>query len=486
MDNDILPLGARDDGEWAAPPIAPLELGRFARAEREGWPKSNLWVSARKAIDSLLDWLRLERHGEISQLTNAQKANAADPAVGWGVAYASGVSAAVRVEVERLRQYRQGRALPDWKDGTTLQQWLLLLGITPQNRDTEKLPYYVLLVGTPAQISFEAQYELDRLRAVGRLDLGDDAAAYRAYVDTLIAHETARLTARSATLIATRNGGDQATALSANHLIPKLYDELQANANGYALQKHDGLNQATLKAALRPANGDPSPALFFLASHGLTRAAGHAELLATQGAWIGSEWHKGLPNPSPASVSLTGAQVGADFCAPGSAIFALACFGAGTTPASDYARYYNKLYPQRPPLPEQNAAQPFTAALPQRLLGARVSGQPASALAYVGHVDLSWSDSFWDAAKGRADLTLWSEFSRRLLTGQTVGMALDRLADRVNDDNQAIATALESRAISDETHLLTTAGKAWISRNNTRGFILLGDPAVRLEQVLKE
>lgn len=477
MPNEIIPLGVTPDGEFVVPPTSIQDFGRMAQAEAED-PPQGIWATAQRVVDSLLQFFGLDHMGDVADLTPEQKRNPADPNVGWGLVFAKDTPPEVRAALKPLLAHRAGRELADWDTGKALKFWLAKEGITPQERDTTNLPYYLLLVGNPQQIPFEAQYELDRLRAVGRLDLGTEASAYQTYVASVLAHEAQPQTAPIAVFAAARNGPrDDATQLSGDHLIPGLVKTFQAEANlKHTLQLLDAPTLPTLKQALRPADGGPSPALVFVAGHGMTLKPNDAQLQQLQGAWLTSEWQRGYPKPKPLESCLTAAHVGPDFCAPGSVIFSLACFGAGTTPTSEYARFYNRLHLDA--LETQHAPAPFTAALAQKLLSYQHQGQPAAALAYIGHVDLSWGSSFWDADNGKPRLLLWETFTRRLLNGDTVGMAADRLADEVNDYHQQLANLAEANAKDDAT--LREAGWAWIGRNNARGFIILGDPAVRL------
>ena len=54
--------------------------------------------------------------------------------------------------------------------------------------DPRRVPYYLLLAGSPDQVPFEVQYQLGVSYAVGRLDLGD-AEACAAYAASVVAAE---------------------------------------------------------------------------------------------------------------------------------------------------------------------------------------------------------------------------------------------------------------------------------------------------------
>ncbi len=475
----IAPIGAQASGQPAAPAVSYAELARMAKHETED-PADPQLALDRALTDRLVESAQARMLGEIGELGREELINPADPEVGWGLVFYEDIPQAVRDALEPLRQHRQGRLLPDWGALHTYRGWLRDQGINITNRDTRDLPYYILLVGRPDQILVEYQYELDRIRAVGRLDLGDDPAVYRAYVETVLACEKAPPVARRVLFAAARTPGDDSTYLSADHLVPALAalpdEDKDLQPLGYQAQHLDAARRAQLKAALCADAGGHAPALAFLATHGVSFDAGHAQQVAEQGGWICSDWQGG---PVPRQAYLAAADVGPDFYAPGSIIFSLACFGAGSSRKSEYARYYNLLDPQEK-LDEQVASRSFVAALPQRLLTYRHGGQPAGALAYIGHVDLSWTSAFWDAEKKQADVALFESLVRRLLLGDTVGMAMEKFAQVVNDFNGALTSFMGHSGkldISDEK----AVGEVWIGRNNAQGFIVLGDPAVRVD-----
>ncbi len=55
--------------------------------------------------------------------------------------------------------------------------------------DPREMPFYVMLVGTPEQIPYYFQYQLDVMRGVGRLDFGSDVDAYDRYARAVVASE---------------------------------------------------------------------------------------------------------------------------------------------------------------------------------------------------------------------------------------------------------------------------------------------------------
>jgi hypothetical protein len=473
----ILPIGVWDDGRPAVPEVTAAALARMARAEVEGAASGKV-ASGSQLIDASAAWLKEKRLGYVGQPGPAWR-DPTDPTVGWGVVFANPVLAEVRQALEPLRERRKGKVLPDWKAGHPAITWLRHQGITIANRDPTVLPYYILLVGTPKQIRFEDQYQLDRLRAVGRLDFGDDVEAYKSYVETVLAQEAHPTIGKRVVVSAARNN-DEPTRLTADYLAPAIANHVRtAPALAAYRDAVQLLNKATceeIRAALRPDAAGHAPALAFIAGHGLRSTDADK-----QGAWIGSEWDQPAGGAIPEAALLTGAAVGPGFHAPGSILCSPACFGAGSPAESEYARTFNAVVTDpKERLEETLAAEPFVARLPKRLLSFRQAGAPAACLAFVGHVDVSWPTAFYDFKQDKADPWVFREFAEAILQGDTVGMATEVFA-RLHDDENAKLTARTSRTgkldISDEP----AVAQAWIDRNNARGYIVLGDPAVRID-----
>ena len=98
----------------------------------------------------------------------------------------------------------------------------------------------------------------------------------------------------------------------------------------------------------------------------------------------------------------------------------------------------------------------------------------------MGHVDVSWPTAFYDFKADKADPGVFCNFVEAILSGDTVGMATEVFA-RAHDDQNAKLTERTSMAgkldVSDEP----VVAQAWIDRNNARGYIILGDPAARID-----
>lgn len=397
--------------------------------------------------------------------------------VGWGIVTAPDVDAAVLAALEPLLARRRRQAGDRFRhlvveDGEDADTFLVRYGATPTVVDPRVVPYYLLLVGDPRALPFDLQYQLGVAYAVGRLDL-PDAAAYAAYAASVLAAEDRDATpaaaprgARSARLFGPRNPDDTATDLSSRLLLAPLLDEVGRSASAWSVQPDAG--EAATKERLRTLLHAPDgPDVLFTASHGL--GGPQATALGLGGALVCQDW----PGPVEQRGPLTSAQyLAATDVDPATAVrprvvLAFACYGAGTPRYSDY--------PAGPGATlVEIAAQDATAPLPARLLGHPAGG----ALAFVGHVDRTWSCAFlWHGTTAQTGAFRGALLG--LLDGRRVGHALEELTSRY----ASLATLLTARVDASER-----LGKPfpdadlvalWTAVHDARGLVVLGDPAVR-------
>ena len=184
---------------------------------------------------------------------------------------------------------------------------------------------------------------------------------------------------------------------------------------------------------------------------------------------------------------LAGADLAGRRFLPGGVWLAVSCFGAGTTERSDYYHWLDTLRRAgrvgnqiEHVLDTLAHARPFVAALPKAALAS-----PGGPLAFIGHVDLAWAYSFFslDDQPTRRPGRFMSVL-RSLLHGERAGAAMRALSglfDEVNTELTALdheharagRPPLDDRARARRGHL-------WMLRQDLAGYVLLGDPAVRL------
>jgi CHAT domain-containing protein len=406
---------------------------------------------------------------------------------GWGVIFARDADREIREALEPLLRHRQrqaGRKLERrfrelsgeaglWR-GESKIDFLHRYGIGHGPPDPDKLPYYLLLVGSPAEISYEFQSQLDVQYAVGRLCL-DSPAAYQRYAEAVVAAETRGTDQpRRAAFFGVENADDRMTFLTSEYLIRPLAEKLRLECGGSgsrpAWDIETVLGEEARKDRLAGFLGGPQlPALLFTACHGVAFPSGDRRQLGHQGALLCSDW----PGPAawgaggqrelPEEHYFSGDDLPSDARLAGLIAFNFACYGAGTPQCDSYR-------PADEGGARALAPRDFVARLPQRLL-------EQGALAVVGHLDRAWGYSFiW---KGTDDIRVFEQACQRLLGGYPVGFALDAFHFKfaeLSADLMAERVRIDSGKGPDESLLASL----WTAAQDARNYVILGDPAARL------
>lgn len=338
--------------------------------------------------------------------------------------------------------------------------------------DPKRFPYYVLLVGSPEELPFRFQYQLDVQYAVGRLHFAT-LEEYAQYAQSVVASEKGEVAlAKRAVFFATQNPDDPATRRAADELVLPLVGSLNAEERAKGWQFETVVGAQATKARLGALlGGDETPALLFTASHGAEFDKVDPRQLRHQGALICQDW----PGPNgwrhralPPDFYFAGDDVGSDARLLGSMAFHFACFGAGTPRLDDFPHERGG----------QSAIAPhaFVSPLAQRLLGHPKGG----ALAVIGHVERAWTYSFSDSYGARSVETFDSALRRVLLAGAPVGWALEFFNNRYAELATGLTEDLENIRWQNNPPDDYTLTSRWTEHNDARSYVILGDPAARL------
>ena len=462
------------NGEYALPPISGEELSRFITGES---PPENL------------SELRFRHQHRTGQHLGVKEG--VDPArleeAGWGVIFPYNANPAIKEALGELLELRCQQAGQYFKiyAGTDKQgggyrpnesknEFLARNGAGPGPADPERVPYYLLIVGSPQEIPYRFQTQLDVQYSVGRVYF-DTLDEYASYARSAVAAETGEVKlARQAAFFSPSNPDDVATRLSTEALVGPLANKFAANKADWQVNAYlsDKATKAQLGGLL---GGAQTPAVLFTANHGMCLPAGDAGQLSRQGALICQDW----PGPKawngkgaiPEEFYFAGDDLAPDANLSGLVAFFFACFGAGTPHQDEYSKWF--LNDQA----EAIAPYPFLSRLPVKMLGHPGGG----ALAVVGHVERAWSFSF-DWPEAGAQLAVFESTLQRLLDGHRVGSACEYFNERYAELSTVLSDELEEIEFNKKVDPYRLAG-LWTANNDARGYAILGDPAVRLPVV---
>lgn len=369
-----------------------------------------------------------------------------------------------RSQAAKVREHRYRELV---HRGESKGRFLARQGVAPGPADPDQCPYYLLIVGSPEEISFRFQYQLDVQYAVGRIHF-DTLEEYARYAESVVTAETGSApAARGVSFFGVANPDDAATQSSLRKLVTPLAAKISHGWKNWPVETVLG-PEATKTALAERMGGGLTPSLLFTASHGLGFDPSDPRHVPHQGALLCQEW----PGPRawrgkiPADHYLAAEDI-ADAATPAGLIaFHFACYSAGT-PLHDSFKMNGE---QRP-----IAAESFVSRLPLRLLGHPRGG----ALAVIGHVDRAWSFSFdWSGAKNH--LQVFESALGRLLEGYPVGAAMEyfnqhyaELFTDLTEEREEVrwGAAPDYLCLSD----------LWTAAHDARSYVVLGDPAVRLD-----
>jgi len=406
--------------------------------------------------------------------------------VGWGIIFPANAQPGVKEALKPLLDLRQkqvttGGTAPfkiyegaeGYQPGMTARQWLAARGVSLNIVDPALgVPFFLLLVGTPDEIPFEFQYQLDIFWAVGRLQLAAPED-YAQYAKSIVAYETAAAVPnlRQLAVFAPEHEFDKATQMFNSMVAKPLVDGIppwgkigQRQKFGIVSYLADDAKKGALADILRGKAGGGPPALLLSGSHGMSFRADDARQPGMQGALVCSDWEGS--GPINEKHWFAAQDVPADAKVQGLIHFFFACFGAGCPQFDNFNRMAAA--------PKQIAPKTMLARLPQALLAHKNGG----ALATLAHVDRAWAYSFV-SDRGGAQLQGFRDVIGRLLRGDRVGQATDQFNVRWAALSTELSDSLQDKQLGKQVADAELASR-WVARDDARNYIIFGDPAVRL------
>lgn len=401
---------------------------------------------------------------------------------GWGIIFPQNLDSRIRSALEPLIELRRKQVgdpglfrifegPAGYEDGDTVRSWLDKFRVGLATVDPALgVPLYLAIVGTPEQVPFEFQYLLDAYWCVGRICF-DSPEEYRAYVEGVVAYETAQSVAHAKRIAVfnTRNLGDRATGLLHNQVALPFVDgagprrPLGAN-QGFRMQSllSDDATKDNLTSLLRgKADGGP-PALLFTGSHGVGFDPSDPRLRSSQGAILCQDWEGG---PIADTHYFAAADLAGDSNLNGLIHFFFACYGGGCPEFDNYSRLADGG-------PRRIAPGPLVARLPQAMLA-------RGAQAVLAHVDRAWTYSF-QAGRSAPQIQEFRDVMVRVMKGERIGQCTDQFNLRWAVLSAELADLQGQRAILPGQVSDAVIANRWVARDDARNYVILGDPAVRL------
>lgn len=380
---------------------------------------------------------------------------------------------------ERFKIYEKGAG---YRPGESKADFFQRHKVSRGPADPEQMPYYVMIVGSPDDIPFGFQYQLDAMRGVGRIHF-DTPEEYAQYAHNVVLAETGHVKLpRQATFFGVANPDDGATQLSAKYLIGPLHERMkQKQPFGRTIDEGGGVKrkimldwqfeqfiaeQATKVQLAKLLGGDQTPAVLFTASHGIEFPLNDPRQIAHQGALLCQDW----PGPNqwrgeiPQDLYFAGDDLTSATNVLGLVALLFACFGAGTPQLDQFAKQAFK--DERAQIAPHN----FVGALPKSLL---LQG----ALAVVGHVERAWGYSI--EASGADETGVFEDAMRALLSGDRVGWITESMNLRYAALATELTTDLEELEWDEDYIDDYDLAQKWTMHNDARGYVVIGDPAVQ-------
>jgi Peptidase family C25 len=392
---------------------------------------------------------------------------------GWAVIFGASVDQKIRTNLSPLIDRRKGQVGDDTlfkildppAHGQSAADWLLTQHTSLNVVDPSKgVPYYVMIVASPEEISFEFQFELDLYWGVGRLWL-ENPADFECYAQSVVAYETQSKVPSSRKMVLFApdyNGKDNgATKLMTGNLVNPLIQTPVGQAERFKLQSFLGATatKSNLNDIFAGADPDGPPALLFTGSHGLLKLPTSKELADAMGAIVCQDW-KGDPNPPLDDSYYAAWDLPKNAKVHGMVHFLFDCYGLGWPKNDTYSSQRKEISPT-----------PMMARLPQALLG-RENG----ALAILGHIDRAWSYSY--EAGGQPQDQSFRDVLTKLMNGYRFGSATDQFNFRWAALSIPLADTLQK--MQTRRGLDQQAAQQWVARDDARNYILHGDPAIKL------
>ncbi|MDJ0837227.1 MAG: caspase family protein [Acidobacteriota bacterium] len=355
-----------------------------------------------------------------------------------------------------------------YQDGETALQFLNRRQAPAFEAEPDTVPYYLLIVGPPERIGFDFQCELDVAYAVGRICF-DRPEDYTHYAQNVLRGEATMIPNEPDVAVFGVQNGDHLTEMASESLLIALNDKINTKRESgritWSLTPYVA-GEATRDCLSRLLGGVQTPSLLLSVSHGISIRKSAEKRIRMQGGLICSDWNK-QEGPKKREDCFFAEDLPEDADLTGLIALLFACYSAGT-PEFDQTQTPGSK-------PRRLHKVPLVSSLPKAML-AHQNG----ALAVIGHVDQCFQFSFLQEAGG-GQVSHFTSLLMRLASGQPVGYAMEHFNRRFAAVSARLAGQLMAPGTEDKQAQLTR----WLAWQDSRSYIVLGDPAVHLPLAAK-
>ncbi|MGH8903430.1 MAG: hypothetical protein ACRDYA_17600 [Egibacteraceae bacterium] len=349
------------------------------------------------------------------------------------------------------RYLRDGRVLP-----------VAVSGSDP-GTGSGRLPHYLLIVGSPAVIPWDLQFQLNVGRAVGRLDLPEEALAR--YIDALLTdwHDSA-VQATDPVVWTTEHSVDDITWLMRHAIAEPVSKLLREDRQIGDRVRHLAGEQATA-ARLRDALAETPPGYVLTTSHGMTGPVSDPDAMRRDLGLLVDAAHN-LVRPE---------DLLAAWQPDGVVWYAHACCSAGSNATTRFRGLVEPRSAVEQVLEAIAGLGPIASPFPTALLSA---AKPARV--FIGHVEPTFD---WTIQRPETDQPLTGALREALYTRlhlalpDPVGLAFQRY---LTETGSFFAEA--ARAVRDIGHFEEAAPEratiALLTAYDRQSTVILGDPTV--------
>lgn len=353
-----------------------------------------------------------------------------------------------------------------WRQGESAVAFMERYGSELPPVDPEKLPYFLLIAAGLEEIPLEFQYELDVQYSVGRVTFSEDQAYRNFAQNVLLAEKKTDQDKSKTTWFGTKHQGDRPTAASFQHLIKEMHQQFSKKTLGEIYgQDQIAVGAATKSKLNHILHCQDPPDVLFTAAHSMAFPPDSPYFQAWQGAIICDDLQS-MEDPIGSNHIFGAGDISRQGNQEGMVAFLFGCFTAATPKFSDFPDGLGEA-------PIQVGPCSTVSPLAERLLG-----KNNGCSVVIGHVDSAYPWSFTNE-NAEPHLNLYRQFFERVCQGHRVGHAMESF-HLAFAECQVHWERLQNqmRYEEDFTPDKNLVAKIWRRINDTRNYIILGDPAV--------